>query len=353
MSELEPAARPPIVIRPGERQPVAYTDLDYSITTETAESLIAAVPLNTRLAYDRAWSQFEGWCNGLGRIALPATAQTLAEYVEALTKAGLAPATINQAIGVIRSIHRERGFKGQPDTTQPVKLLRGYRKQWAEDGNRVRKKTPLLLDGLRKMVDTCDPDTMTGVRDRALLLLGFNMMARRSELAGLDIADLAEVPDEGMSVFLKYSKTDQDAKGIRVPVPFGQHERTCAVRAVRAWTATLAEHGFVSGALFRPVDRHGRIGEEPDAAGTARTRLTGKGVSLIVQHRALIAGLDKPEGYGGHSLRAGAATTAYAAGAPVSVIAEHGRWLPTSPVVLGYIRAVDEWGNNPMKGIGL
>ncbi len=50
---------------------------------------------------------------------------------------------------------------------------------------------------------------------------------------------------------------------------------------------------------------------------------------------------------------AGGATAAYRAGAPVSTIAAHGRWAPTSPVVLGYIRAVDRWNDNPMHGVGL
>ncbi len=50
---------------------------------------------------------------------------------------------------------------------------------------------------------------------------------------------------------------------------------------------------------------------------------------------------------------AGGATAAYRAGAPVSTIAAHGRWAPTSPVVLGYIRAVDRWADSPLRGARL
>jgi integrase len=353
VTEIEPAP-PPVLLRPAGPEPVAYTDLDYSITVETAENLIAAIPENTRLAYGRAWSQFEGWCTSMGRVALPATAQTLADYVTVLTVAALAPATVDQAIGAIRSVHREHGYRDQPDTRQPLRLLSGYRRTWAAEGGRVRRKSPLLLDGLRRMTGTCDPEKAAGARDRALLLLGYNMMARRSELAGLDIADLVEIPGEGLTVFLKFSKTDQAARGAYVPVPYGRHERTCAVRAVAAWTDVLAARGITGGALFRPVDRHGHVGGEPAVAGTpARARLTGKSVSLIVRRRAVLAGLKDPGTYSCHSLRAGAATTAYAAGVPVSAIAGHGRWAPTSPVVLGYIRAVDGWNDNPMKKVGL
>ena len=353
MTEIERSDRAPIILRPQERAAVAYTDLDYSITAETAENLIKATPENTRLAYGRAWGQFETWCTGHGRVPLPATSQTLADYVNWLTGIALAPNTIDQAIGTIRSTHREAGYRDQPDTKQPLRLLHAYTKQWADRGNRVRKKEPLLLAGLRTLVGTCDPETLAGLRDRVLLLLGFNIMARRSELAGLDLKDLREAGERGVEVYIKYSKTDQAAKGTGVPVPYGQHTPTCAVRAARAWAAALAGHGATSGAFLRPIDRHGRVGDEVEAAGRPRDRLTGAAVSRIVQRRALLAGLDDPYSYTCHSLRSGAATTAYAAGVPVSVIAAHGRWMPTSPVVLGYIRAVDGWKDNPMKGIGL
>lgn len=82
-------------------------------------------------------------------------------------------------------------------------------------------------------------------------------------------------------------------------------------------------------------------------------RLTGKSVSDITHRRAVLADLEEPGGYTGHSLRSGGATSAYLAGAPVAEIAKHGRWRENSPVVLGYIRVVDQWRNNPMKGIGL
>jgi hypothetical protein len=376
MTEIEPAAGSRlIVLRPEEAAPVAYSDMDYAISVDTARDMLAAVPENTDRAYDRAWKQFAAWCVGEGRVPMPATPQTLTEYVHMLTAAGvLAPNTISQAIGAIRSRHARSGFSGQPDTPEPMKLLRAFRRDWAKAGGRLRQRTPILVPALRSMVETCDLQTATGARDRALLLIGFNMMGRRSEISALNISDIRSAGDNGIEVFIAVSKTDQEAKGVAVPVPFGQHEITCPVRAVRAWIALLAAKGIASGPLFRPIDRHGRIGGEPLAAGHAQPRLTGHGINEIVRRRAVLAALPTilvepgsadttdPEeessppqeaSYGAHGLRSGAATTAYAAGAPVSEIAKHGRWNPKSPVVLGYIRAVDKWRNNPMKGIGL
>jgi hypothetical protein len=115
----------------------------------------------------------------------------------------------------------------------------------------------------------------------------------------------------------------------------------------------LAGHGITTGALFRAVDRYNNIAGQPKYAGREAMRLTGKSVSDLVHRRAVLAKLPDAAGCTGHSLRSGAATSAYLAGAPVAGIAAHGRWSATSPVVLGYIRAVDKWRHNPMKGIGL
>ena len=353
MTELEPAARS-VLVRPHGPVPAGYTDADFTISAAAAERLITAPAANTLLAHEYDWGGFTAWCEVHGRVALPATAQTLLDYVTWMMEKPRpsAPSSIDRAMGSIRAIHAERGYQDQPAIGPSRRVLRAYRRQWAQAGNRARKATPVMVDSMRAMVDTCVPGTPAGVRDRAVLLLGFALMARRSELAGLDIADV-QPGQEGLDVTIKYSKTDQAAKGHEVAVLNGQHPETCPVRATQAWIALLAARGVTSGALFRPVDRHGRIGDEPEAAGKARDRLTGRAVAEIVHRHALAAGLKDASKYKGHSLRSGGASAAYATGAPVSGIAGHGRWAENSPVVLGYVRAVDKWKHHPMRGVGL
>jgi integrase len=84
------------------------------------------------------------------------------------------------------------------------------------------------------------------------------------------------------------------------------------VAALDAW---LSASRIDEGAVFRPVDRHGRM--HPD-------RLSGEAVSLVVKERAATAGLD-PAGYSGHSLRAGLATSAAQAGVPTWKIRQQTR----------------------------
>jgi integrase len=149
-----------------------------------------------------------------------------------------------------------------------------------------------------------------------LLLVGFAGAFRRSDLVSLDVADL-EQSRAGLVVMLRKSKTDQEAAGSRVGVPFGSSAAACPVGAVRTW---LEAAGITSGPLFRPLKRAARILDN---------RLLDKAVARLVKRHALAIGLD-PQRYAGHSLRASLATSAAAAGASErSIMAQTGhRSLP-------------------------
>jgi site-specific recombinase XerC len=83
------------------------------------------------------------------------------------------------------------------------------------------------------MVDTTDAG-MIGVRDRALVLLGFAGAFRRSELVGLDVEDCAFGKD-GLTVTLRRSKTDQVGAGRKIGIPYGSNPDTCPVRTIQGW----------------------------------------------------------------------------------------------------------------------
>jgi hypothetical protein len=83
-------------------------------------------------------------------------------------------------------------------------------------------------------------------------------MARRIELQNLNIEDLTFLR-EGLEVFIAMSKTDRDARGVSVPLPYGSHPGTRPVRVESAWLEILAEHGITSGPAFRAIDKNGRI----------------------------------------------------------------------------------------------
>jgi integrase len=290
--------------------------------------LAEARPENTRATYQRQWSQFTAWCDRVGQTPFPTSAETLVLYVTYLRRAeGKAPSSIETALGVILAAHPKQA---KPDTTAARDLVRAYKRERAAEGRTKRRAKALDVRTLRETVTAC-PNTTKGLRDRVLLVLGFALFARRSELAHLLIEDIEEV-DAGLYVTIRTSKADKESKGERIDLSYGSDPDTCPVRTVRAWLAHLAERGITSGPLIRSVDRHGNLGD----------RMTGEGVNYVVQR------LVPQQGISAHSLRAGGATAADAAGANEASIKKRGRWKST--VYQDYIRSAD-FRNDPMKGV--
>ncbi|MCG6497634.1 site-specific integrase [Kitasatospora sp. A2-31] len=316
---------------------------DNLISDSTRDRIARSVPENTRAAYERQWNTFTSWCSTTGRTPLPATAETLAEYVGHLADLDRAPSTIEQGIAAVRTAHRHAGHPGLPDTAGALAVLKAHRHERAEAGKRKRKAPPVTLAPLRAMIDATDPTKLAGLRDRALLVLGFAMMARRSELAALHIPDLA-FTDDGLTVLIRKSKTDKEAVGAEVTIPRGSHPDTDPVRVVQAWLAALAKDGVTDGVLLRRINRWDQLQDGG---------MSGAAVNERVRHLAEKAGVPDAGKFTAHGLRAGGPTEAAKAGTPVAFIAEHGRWSPMSPQVHEYVRAVDRWRDNPMRGIGL
>jgi integrase len=182
------------------------------------------------------------------------------------------------------------------------------------------------------------PDGLAGTRDRALLLTGFAGAFRRSELVGLDRADL-EFNARGLVITLRRSKTDQEGHGRKVALPYGSTFETCPVRSMQAW---LEESGITDGPLFRKINRHGQL---------HLARLCGSAVALTVKRSVRAAGLD-PSKYSGHSLRSGFATAAAIAGASERAIMNQ-TGHQSSKMVRRYIRDGNLFRDNAAAKLGL
>jgi len=87
-----------------------------------------------RTDVSRQWTAFTAWTAEHGRTAIPATTETLAEFVAHLSAAGRRRVTIEQAVAAIRTAHRTAGHREQPDTTAARLVLRGHRRQRADSG---------------------------------------------------------------------------------------------------------------------------------------------------------------------------------------------------------------------------
>lgn len=333
----------------------AGTDSDAIVSDRVLSRIKASVPESTRRAYAGDWRRFAEWCSDYARTAIPATPETLAEYASWMADAGKAPATIMRAVASIRVVHKLGGH-WPPDTLAAQAVVKTYRNERAERGEpNERPATALSVRQLKALAAALDPAIPRQLRDRVILVLGWAMMARRGELARLNIADVTEVAD-GLDVIVRKAKADQMAEGRKVGVPYGSDPLTCPVRLTRAWLALLAERGITRGPLFRIIDRHGRIGGEPDVIVSGHPvpdgRLTGHAIGAIVARSAEAAGITG-ESIRGHSLRAGGVTGAYLGGADLLSIGRHGGWHDGSAVLMRYVRDVDRWKKNPMHGAGL
>jgi integrase len=244
------------------------------------------------------------------------------------------PSTISRRLVSIAQAHKAAGHPS-PTTDERVRLVNaGIRRV---HGTAPRQVRPVVTEDLRRMVDACGSDP-AGVRDRALLLIGFAAALRRSELVALDFTDVEETR-EGLVVTVRRSKTDQEGAGRKIGVPYGSNPATCPVRAWRSWV----EHSVITdGPLFRGIDRHGNV---------ANSRLGDRGVALTVKRRAERAGID-PDTVSGHSLRAGLASAAAAAGVSERAIAAT-TGHKSMTVLRGYIRDGNLFNENAAAAVGL
>jgi site-specific recombinase XerD len=195
------------------------------------------------------------------------------------------------------------------------------------------KKAAATSDKVLAMVAGGRRD-LAGKRDRALLLLGFALAARRSELVALDVGDLEECP-EGLRVTIRRSKTDQEGAGAVVAVCRGSI--TCPVAAVKDW---LTAAGISEGPVFRPVGKGGRLRPE---------RLSPQKVALIVKAYAARLGLDA-DAFSGHSLRSGFLTSAAARGASLFKMMDVSRHKSVD-TLRGYVRDADAFRDHAGAGL--
>jgi integrase len=261
---------------------------DSQLSPRIARYVALAISDNTRKAYNADLRVFVA---GGGKV--PALPHDIAEYlVDNADK--VAPAVLDRRLIAIGRVHAMLGFPNPCSDALVRSTMRGI---WRVHGRPPRQVLPLLAGNLRAMLPHMTGTR--GMRDRALILIGFAGAFRRSELVALQYEDLTFVPD-GMTLMIRRSKTDQKGVGRRIAIPFAR-SKACPVNALRDWLTCADIKG---GPLFRGVNKAGRV---------AVASLTPQSVAAIVKAYAVKAGLDATS-YSGHSLRAGLITSAARAG---------------------------------------
>ena len=262
---------------------------------------------STRRAYRADWKDFSAWCTAMRYSVIPAEPATVAAYFARLADTGTSASTISRRAAAIAYAHKLKGHE-PPTSSEMVRVvLRGIRRRI---GTAVTQKAPATASALAAMLAAV-PSSIAGLRDRALLLIGFAAALRRSELVDLKVNDI-EITEEGAIVHLARSKTDQEGAGADIAIPRGTELKP--VEALETWLAVLTNAPDnksgdpaqnVNGPIFRPIGKSGKIGDRA---------LSAHSVAEIVKRHAAAAGLD-PTIFSGHSLRAGFVTSALEHGA--------------------------------------
>jgi integrase len=320
---------------------LAESDTRLRALEQAADVIVAAAVIpNTRRAFDQDWAAWEQFCTREGVAATTVSSGLLVAFVTWLAhdtdnSPAAAPATITRRLsGVLDGWRRRDLAVPQGITKDARKIITAYQRALAEANIKAgRGAAPALTVHHLRQISAALPDTLTGIRDRAIIVVGFGMAARRSEVSALLVEDIT-VTDDGLSIVVRHSKT-----GHRSPaVPFGTDAGTCPVRT---WLAWRDASGIATGPAFRSIDRHGNLGQ----------KLSAHSVGQIVTRVGERAGLDLH--FTGHSVRSGLATEARRAGHDAKTIAAQGGWRPNSAVLFGYMQVVDRWSDNAVRGIGL
>ncbi len=256
---------------------IARTDPWVGLTEDDATRIAAALAAthaeSTRKVYAFAWRRWVRWCSGRGIVAFPAEPAAVCAYLTECAEQGLSLATIDSACSAIGHQHRHHGKPDPIDHDAVRQVRRGLRRII---GRAPRRPTrPLSVADVRQIVTAIDRTTVRGVRDSAILLLGFAGALRRSEVAALTLADLEAKPG-GLLLHLRRSKTDQEGRGQVVGIANGQHPLTDPIAAIDAW---LALRGTAPGPVFTNL-RQG---------GPMLRPISGNAVSVFVKERALAA----------------------------------------------------------------
>ena len=289
------------------------------LSKAVAEFVTAAVAENTRRAYRQELEDFHRW----GGV-VPCSPEMLAAYIA--DRAGtLSPYTITRRVVGICRAHVSQGLPDPAKNDLVRTVLRGVRRK---NGVPQRQVAPLLKQDLLAILPHMQGTK--GLRDRALILLGFAAALRRSELVALDVQDLQFVK-EGVIVHLRRSKTDQQGEGRKIAVPYGRTS-ACPVKAVERW---LEHAQITAGPIFRSVGKGGHVGEG---------RMADQSVALILKAYASLAGLNA-RNISGHSLRSGLVTSAAQAGVATHKIQQQTGHRSVE-MVAKYIRDANLFENN-------
>jgi site-specific recombinase XerD len=290
-------------------------DTATQLLQETITKIDGAYAPSTIRAYRVDFQDLIKFCSERNTQALPAQPPLVVKYIQKLTGSGRSSASIRRAIAGIATIHKLNRLTDPTKDPDVILEMRRMHRKLGRASHQAQAVTSAILD---KLLDATEDD-LRGARDRALLLVAYDTMCRRSELVGLQIEDVESYNTDSvrhMSVLIRQSKTDQESLGRRLYVS----ERTKI--AVEKWMGKLK---IKQGKLFRGVSKSQAI----------TSSLGASQINRIYKRIAKNAEIDRSliQGISGHSMRVGHAQDLLKSGVSMAIIMSKGRWSKTDTVM--------------------
>jgi len=293
------------------------SDIQHAIhlLQKTIIKIKGAYAPSTIRAYRSDFSEFITFCEKNLLETFPPNPVTLAEFITYLSDKGIKSATIRRAVAGISTIFR---LNRMNDPSKDPEVIIAMKRMHRKLGRAAKQAEGINATLLEKLLSATGQSNR-GVRDRALLLIAYDTLCRRSELVSLQIQDIKTIENAGKAqtiILLRRSKTDQEASGRWL------HLSDRAHTSLKSWLNILKE---TEGPLFRGVANNHKI-----------TGQLGAGqVNRIYKKTARDAQLDEylVKKISGHSCRVGAAQDLVNAGASLPTIMNKGRWSKTDTVM--------------------
>jgi len=247
---------------------------------------------------------FLNWCDDQNLAPFPASVETVCRFLEGQAP-DRAPSTVRRRLYAIRKVHR---LLRLDDPTYDEDINLTFRRIRRAKRTRPKQAKGMTRPYLDKFL-AVQPNSPWGLRNRAMLLLGYELLTRRSELVALTTNDLEALADGTMRVIIRRSKADPFGQG---RVAFTSKSTAAAVEEWLTWRGP--EINF----LFCPIYRGRAVNRD----------LSTTTVKRLVKSAAKSAGLDPAEidAFSGHSLRVGAAQDLLCAGYDAAAIMRAGGW---------------------------
>jgi integrase len=268
---------------------------------------------NTIRAYRSDFAQYQNWCLQNNLEPIPATADTMATYVDYLSVTNKS-STIRRRINSLGTVLK---LSKNHDPTKDPEVILALKRMHRKIGRAQEQATPLTKGLLSQLLNNCDNRTM-GIRNQVLLRLGYETMRRRSELCAFKFEDVDCAPNGKPIIRLNFSKTDQYGTGKVLPIS----EELLTL--IEKWKKIVGDEGYI----LRSINKHGHIGDSLNPAS----------ISTIL--KTLQEGLkseSNQQPLSGHSFRVGAALDQLEQGEPLEKIMLRGGW-QTESTAMKYLR---------------